>query len=172
MTTDEGTTETSSDAPVRTPTGSARHRTARVSVDVLAEPERIWTALVRPMSLATWLGRVVEGNPGPGPGFALEHSGGQRSRHTVRRWERPRRLALTWDFPDEARSSVGFDLEVLPEGTRITVVHEDLDDPASYAAGWHRHLQYLAAHVDGDALPWEEFWDGYDELRAAYAADA
>ena len=153
------------------PTGSARYGTARVSVDVLAEPEKIWTALVRPMSLAAWLGRVVEGNPGPGPGFALEHSQGQTSRHVVRRWERPRRLAMTWNFPDEAPSTVGFDLEVLPEGTRVTVVHENLTDPAAYAAGWHRHLQYLAAHVDGENLPWEDFWNGYDDLRAGYAAD-
>ncbi len=37
-----------------------------------------------------------------------------------------------------------------------------------YAAGWHRHLEFLAAHLDGHDRPWSQFWAGYDDLAARY----
>lgn len=40
----------------------------------------------------------------------------------------------------------------------------------SYAAGWHRHLQYLEAHLRGGDLPLEGFWTGYDRLVELYAS--
>ncbi len=50
----------------------------------------------------------------------------------------------------------------------LTVHHEDVEDAVSYAAGWHRHLQYLEAHLRGGDLPVDDFWSGYDDLVELY----
>lgn len=48
------------------------------------------------------------------------------------------------------------------------MLDEGLQDPWPYAAGWHRHLDHLRAHLSGQNLPMQGFWDGYDELLRLY----
>ena len=62
-------------------------------------------------------------------------------------------------------------MRLSPRGPGATILdrqHDDLDDPAAYAAGWHRHLDFLAAHLAGQDLSFGDFWTGYDALVARY----
>lgn len=54
----------------------------------------------------------------------------------------------------------------------MEVIHKGLADPVAYAAGWHQHLEYLAAHLGGQDRPFSDFWSGYDVLVARYGATA
>jgi len=129
----------------------------------------VWQALTDPDRTARWLGRLVGPPLGPGRRVTLWHDDDVASQHVVVRWEPDRLLELTWDFPDERPSRVRFVVGPVGDGgARLTVQHEDLDDPASYAAGWHRHVEYLDAHLRARDLPPERFWDGYDELLQRY----
>jgi uncharacterized protein YndB with AHSA1/START domain len=135
---------------------------------VPSTPDEVWTALTEPDHLSHWLGRA-EGQPSREARFALWHDDTTRSTHTVTRWQPGWLLAMTWDLPDEGTSSVSFGLAAREDRTLVALEHDGLTAPAGYAAGWHRHLEYLAAHLDGADLPLDEFWDGYDDLLARYA---
>jgi uncharacterized protein YndB with AHSA1/START domain len=103
--------------------------------------------------------------------FELWHDDDVRSRHAVLQWSPPRLLTLTWDFPEERRSQVAFALaEASSSAATLSVHHQGLDDVVSYAAGWHRHLHYLDAHLRGGDLPIDDFWTGYDDLVQLYDA--
>ena len=143
-----------------------------LSVHLAAPPRQVWRALTEPDELATWLGRVQDGLPAPRAGFALQHDEATRSHHVVTDWEPERLLSLTWDFPEEAPSRLALALAPQGAGTRLVLTHRDLADPVAYAAGWHRHLEHLAAHLAGTDGPWEHFWDGYEALVQRYAAQA
>jgi uncharacterized protein YndB with AHSA1/START domain len=132
-------------------------------------PDVVWAALTEPSRLACWLGSA-EGSPARGAEFAIWHDETTRSTHTVTRWQPGWLLAMTWGFPDEGTSAVSFALSARGDHTVVTLEHDGLTEPASYAARWHRHLDYLAAHLDGSDKPFDEFWSGYDALVARYAA--
>lgn len=133
----------------------------------------VWVAISTEPHLAEWLGRVADGVPGPDATFAMWHDSSTRSQHNVLTWEPGRTLSFTWDFPEEGTSTVAFDIDDAgDDATLLTLRHSGLVDPARYAAGWHRHLDYLAAHLTGDELPAGWFWDGYDDLVARYATTA
>ena len=145
-------------------------RSLHLTAQLAATPGQVWFALTRPEDLVAWLGRVEDGLPAPATRFALWHDATTCSHHTVVDWQPERLLGLTWDFPEEAESAVRFALEAAGDGTRLTVVHEELADPVAYAAGWHRHLEYLAAHLTGTDRPFEDFWDGYETLVERYGS--
>lgn len=146
-------------------------RAARLRGDLPRSVDQVWQALTVGTHTTSWLGRLDVRSITEGSRFDLWHDEDVRSRHTVLHWQPRRLLTLTWDFPEERPSRVSFTLaETTTSGTRLTVHHEDLDDAVSYAAGWHRHLQYLEAHLRGDDLPIGDFWTGYDALVALYGS--
>lgn len=143
----------------------------RLSIVVSADVQRVWTALTSGDDLPTWIGRLAGPPLGAGSQFDLWHENVVKSSHTIQLWNPPTLLKLTWDFPDEPRSQVTFHLEAQLEAmTLVRVEHRGLDDPISYAAGWHRHLTFLAAHLSGRDLTWESFWDDVDALADEYRA--
>ncbi len=78
----------------------------------------------------------------------------------------PRKLVITWGNGGE----VSFELE--PRGDRVllTLVHRRVPDRStllSVSAGWHTHLDILAARIAGTA-PAEPFWDQINRLRPEY----
>ena len=81
-------------------------------------------------------------------------------------------LAWTWEFPDEVPSRVQLAVEHDPAGAVVTLEHEGVDDPVAYAAGWHVHLDFLAAYLQGRPRAFEDFWSDYDELVRRYGAQA
>lgn len=79
--------------------------------------------------------------------------------------EPPHRLVFTWNGSDD----VSF--ELAPAGARVllTVTHRRLptrDMLLKVAAGWHQHLDTLAAAVSGMARP--AFWEGWVALKDDY----
>jgi len=76
-----------------------------------------------------------------------------------------KRLVFTWGESGE----VSFDLAPQGEEVLLTVTHRRISDRTNLlmvGAGWHMHLDILAARLTGD--PVEPFWDGWQRLRAAY----
>ncbi|WP_307793656.1 SRPBCC domain-containing protein [Actinotalea soli] len=145
----------------------------RMRVTLPAPVEQAWLALTDSQRTVSWLGRLDTVAIAEGGRFDLWHDKTVRSRHTVTKWHSGHLLSLTWDFPEERTSRVTFTLaEESPSTSRLTLHHEDLEDAVSYAAGWHRHLQYLHGHLRGDDLPIDDFWSGYDDLVELYASSA
>ncbi|MGE0315333.1 MAG: SRPBCC family protein [Lautropia sp.] len=96
------------------------------------------------------------------PGFSAEH----RLQSEILELDPPRRLAISWGDT----GGVSFDLQ--PRGDRVllTVVHRrlpDRDTMLMVGAGWHAHLDVLAARMGG--TPCAPFWDAWRRLRADYA---
>lgn len=135
-------------------------------------PDVAWGALTSSAGMASWLGRVEGDGPGPGSQFVVWHDGQTASSHRVTEWVVPSAFGMTWDFPGEAASRVSFRLSPAARGCVLDLRHEAVEEPVEYAAGWHRHLEYLAAAVAGRVMPANGFWDGHDERVAQYAAAA
>lgn len=129
----------------------------------------VWEALTTPEHTVAWLGRLTGPPVREGAAVALWHDEHTRSDHRVLQCEPPRVLRLSWDFPDESPSTVLFSLtDPSPGSTHITVLHEGLKDVVSYATGWHRHLEYLDAHLRGADRSVDDFWEGYEDLLERY----
>ena len=75
-----------------------------------------------------------------------------------------RMLTIAW-----GKGDVTFDLKEQGDKVLLTLTHRGLDDRAArtmIAAGWHMHLDILAAEVAGVELP--SFWSGWATLRDVY----
>lgn len=95
------------------------------------------------------------------PGFPEEH----RMQSRITELDPPRKLAITWG----STGGVSFELE--PQGNEVllTLIHCRVPDRSTLlnvSAGWHIHLDLLAALVaDKQATP---FWDSWNHLRKEY----
>jgi uncharacterized protein YndB with AHSA1/START domain len=97
------------------------------------------------------------------PGFGAEH----RMTSRITACEPPQRLGYTFGGAGE----VLFELEPVGAKVLLTLTHRRLPDRATtlkVSAGWHMHLDILAAR-EGGAEP-APFWDGWARLQAEYAA--
>ena len=77
----------------------------------------------------------------------------------------PRKLAITWG----TTGGVTFELEPQGDEVLLTLTHSrvlDRDVLLNISAGWHAHLNVLAARIDGTQP--EPFWDGWRRLKAEY----
>jgi len=77
----------------------------------------------------------------------------------------PRKLAIAWG------SSGGVSFELEPQGDEVllTLIHRRLPDRATLlmvSAGWHMHLDVLAARAMGKEPP--PFWEGWSRLKEEY----
>lgn len=132
----------------------------------------VWAALTDPARLGVWLGEVLEGRPGPDATFVLRMDGEERAVCTVRTWQPPHELVLTWDYTGEGPSQLRIALTAAGAGTHLVLEHERLAvDPVQYGAGWHVHLDHLAAHLGEDAgdLRGAAFQAAYRRLHRRYA---
>lgn len=155
------------------------------SVEIAAPAERVFRALTDPKELVRWWGapevyrteqwsvdlRVggrweVRGHSADGTAF--------NAHGLYRVIEPPTRLVLTWEpswFP-EVRSTLSYQLEPVPGGTRVTLRHEGfvghVEARKSHTAGWEQVLGWLAAYVDDDSRPRPRFTARYfNPLRLA-----
>jgi uncharacterized protein YndB with AHSA1/START domain len=97
-------------------------------------------------------------------GFPAEH----RMESRILEVRPPVRLVFSWGT---AGGSVAFDLTPSEGGTLLTVTHRRLaerDAMLSVSAGWHIHLDVLAARLAETPLP--SFWSGWKRLKDDYAA--
>jgi uncharacterized protein YndB with AHSA1/START domain len=142
--------------------------------------ERIWSYLTQSDLRRAWLASgqmdMTAGSPfelvwhndeltspaGKRPaGFSEEH----RMKSRIIEANPPHRLAFTWG----ERGEVSFELR--PEGDQVllTVIHRRITDRAMtlmVGAGWHMHLDILAARLGGTRT--EPFWDGWLRLKDEY----
>lgn len=143
--------------------------TVRMQITLQTPVVTAWQALTAGEHTVSWLGRLDPSRITEGGRFDLWHDTDVRSRHTVLQWQHGRLLTLTWDFPEERPSRVTFALTEMTSSTVTLILqHEDLENSVAYAAGWHRHLQYLEAHLEGHDLSTDEFWTGYEDLVEYY----
>lgn len=111
-----------------------------------------------------WRNDSLSGPSDPRPdGFPEEH----RMESRIREVRAPVRLVFSWGT---AGGSVAFDLSAAEGGTWLTVTHRRLaerDAMLSVSAGWHIHLDVLAARLAEAPLP--SFWAGWRALKTEYA---
>jgi len=99
--------------------------------------EEVWRALTDPERLAEWFANDVELDLDRGDGVFRWESGEVRQAR-VEEAELERRLALRWwdpETPGSEESEVTFELEEIPEGTRLTVT-ETATGPRACAGEW------------------------------------
>jgi uncharacterized protein YndB with AHSA1/START domain len=111
----------------------------------------------------TWRNDELTDPPGTRPdGFNAE----ERMDSTIVEYDAPRRLVFTWGEGD-----VALDLEPRGDQVLLTVTHRGISDRRNMVmigAGWHQHLDTLAARLRGtEPAP---FWDGWTQLHAEYEA--
>lgn len=143
--------------------------------------DRVWSYIVDSDLRAQWLAR---GDLQPKPGAKVEFvwrnselsdapeprpegmAEENRMVCEILEAEPPRRLVITWG---ESGSEVTFDLEPRGSEVMLTITHRRLPDRANLlgvSAGWHAHLEFLVARLNGTALP--QFWKTWTALRAEY----
>ena len=110
----------------------------------------------------TWHNDELSDPPGQKPeGFGSEH----KMQSVITELDPPRRLAFAWNNT----GGVSFELEPKGHDVLLTLVHRRLPDRSMLlmvAAGWHAHLDVLAARAKGQAPA--PFWDGWVRLREEY----
>ena len=110
----------------------------------------------------TWRNDELSEPPGRRPpGFDAEHSMDSR----ITELDPPRQLAITWG----TNGAVSFTLEPWDNEVLLTVIHRRVPDRATLlkvSAGWHAHLDVLAARITGKQP--QPFWDGWLRLKSEY----
>lgn len=145
---------------------------ARLESRYQTDIDDLWEAITDPKRLTRWYGDV-EGDLRIGGEFtATVHGSGWDGRGRVEACEPPHRLVLTmWE--EEGDEGV-VTVELTAAGDHTTLVIErsgmPLDRAWAYGAGWHAHLEDLAAHLAGrDHSTWlAESWPRWDELAPTY----
>jgi uncharacterized protein YndB with AHSA1/START domain len=95
------------------------------------------------------------------PGFSPEH----RIQSRIIELDPPRKLGVAWGDKGE----VSFELERQGNEVLLTVIHRRVPDRSTLlkvSAGWHMHLDILAARMSGQQP--EPFWDGWSRLKNEY----
>ena len=137
--------------------------------------ERVWEAISTESLLAVWLFRgTVELTPGGVVDLYAENSG-DRISGTVTEVEPPRILEYTWRSQDAEATLVRFELDAGNDTSSTLVFTHRVgrgDDAAAMLAGWHCHLDMLAALLAGHDTTWpSDTWrrryDGYQRSIAA-----
>lgn len=109
-----------------------------------------------------WRNDELTDPPGERPaGFGDEH----RMQSRIVEYDPPRKLTITWS----GSGNVTFELAQRGDDVLLTVIHRRLPDRSSllmHAAGWHIHLDILAARMTGEKP--ETFWNGWNRLMTDY----
>ncbi|HET8653391.1 MAG TPA: SRPBCC family protein [Gaiellaceae bacterium] len=139
-----------------------------------ASPEELWSALTEPDRLRRWLADVAELDLRVGGRFLLrwqESDGTQETDGTILALDPGRVIELNWTYPGEPDSVARFELRPDGNGTILVLDHRGLPPGsiAGYGAGWHSHLDSLAAHLSGGQADWSA---RFQELGATYVRQA
>jgi uncharacterized protein YndB with AHSA1/START domain len=135
-----------------------------------AAPQEVWSALTEPERIGRWLADVAELELRVGGRFLLrwhESDGTQETDGKILALEPGRLLELNWTYPGEPDSVARFELRPDGDGTVLVLDHRGLPPGsiAGYGAGWHSHLDSLAAHLEGGQADWSA---RFEELGPAY----
>jgi uncharacterized protein YndB with AHSA1/START domain len=109
-----------------------------------------------------WRNDELTDPPGPRPaGFSEEH----RMACRITELDPPRKLSITWG----STGGVTFTLEPIGTKALLTVTHHRVTDRSTLlnvSAGWHAHLDILAARISGETP--QPFWDSWGRLKGEY----
>jgi uncharacterized protein YndB with AHSA1/START domain len=109
-----------------------------------------------------WRNSELMDNPGRRPeGFGEEH----RMESEITELDPPHRLSISWG----STGGVTFELEPVGDMVRFTITHRRIPDRSimlNVSAGWHTHLDVLAARLAGE-VP-QPFWDRWADLKQEY----
>jgi len=109
-----------------------------------------------------WRNSELMDNPGKRPeGFGEEH----RMESEITELDPPHRLSISWG----STGGVTFELEPVGDMVRFTLTHRRIPDRSimlNVSAGWHAHLDVLAARLEGEEPA--PFWDQWASLKADY----
>jgi uncharacterized protein YndB with AHSA1/START domain len=136
-----------------------------------AAPDDVWTLLTDPDEVELWLAALtIEPHVGGAYTLAFENTGSVSS-GAITRFEPPTLLEYRWHEGDATEALVRFALQPTDDGaaTDLVLTHTLLRGAAGmeqYAAGWHAHLDLLAARIAGRAADWD--WLRFDDLLTEY----
>ncbi len=132
-------------------------------------PEKLWNALIDPKMTAKYWQHENVSDWQPGSKWEHRQSNKERTLKLVGKIIEsapPRRLVLTWAFPDDERreekhSRVTFEIEPLGDVVRLTVTHDRLEPDSEMlkgiTMGWPKVLASLKSLLEvGRPLP--ELW--------------
>jgi uncharacterized protein YndB with AHSA1/START domain len=133
---------------------------------------KVWKALTDPAELREWAPFEADRNLGATGLAKLSRVGAQAphiSEISVKRAEAPRVLEYNWGEQD-----IRWELEPLPNGTRLTLWHSiDRNFVSMGAAGWHICFDVLDRFLDGQPIGRLVAGDamkfGWKRLNAEYA---
>jgi uncharacterized protein YndB with AHSA1/START domain len=109
-----------------------------------------------------WRNAELTDPPGTPPeGFGEEH----RMAGEITEFDPPRKLGISWG------TTGGVTFELQPQGDEVllTLIHRRVPDRSillNVSAGWHAHLDVLAAKLRGDQP--QAFWDSWIGLKEEY----
>ncbi|MEO5578129.1 MAG: SRPBCC family protein [Sphingomicrobium sp.] len=110
-----------------------------------------------------WRNGELMDNPGQPPeGFGGEH----RMNSEITEIDAPRKLSFSWGDT----GGVSFELDQQGDEVLLTLTHRRIAERSTrlnISAGWHAHLDVLAARLSGDELT-RPFWDHWASLKADY----
>lgn len=125
---------------------------------IAAPPARVWGLLTSSEGLVTWLApSTMETHVGGT--VAIDFGEGEGVTGRVMEWEPQRRLSYTWLIAGERESLVEWELRPEGAGTVVSLTHRSLPESMGpgYGAGWHAHLDRLAASATYVTIPdWDE----------------
>lgn len=140
-----------------------------------ATPAELWSALTDPEHIEGWLAHVarIDLERDGEVELQMDADGTDIVRGRIRAIEHERVLEYDWRSADAPASVVRLAIEPRETGgTLLVLEHRAL--PAKtivdYGAGWHAHLDLLAALVT--RTPRDLFWSRYRELRPTYEREA
>lgn len=140
-----------------------------------AQPDEIWMLLTDPDEVELWLAALtIEPRVGGTYTLAFEHTATVSS-GAITRFEPPTLLEYRWHEGEAVESLVRFALQATADGaaTDLVLTHTLLRGVAEvteYAAGWHAHLDLLAARLAGRTADWD--WLRFNDLLAGYNGGA
>src|SRR5215472_18635611 len=144
------------------------HATVRFERWYACSPMDLWDALTDPGRMARWLGAEVSIQTRPGGAVRLRWEGADEMHGVITAFEPGRLLEYTWNEAAlGVESLVRFELRPEGAGSVLVLAHTRVpaDQAPGFGAGWHGHLDALAAVLAGQpADPHERF----RELRPQY----
>jgi uncharacterized protein YndB with AHSA1/START domain len=128
----------------------------------------LWSALTDPPRLARWIADI-EGDLRVGGEFHASFTSGWEGPGRVDVCEPPRHLRVTM-APGQGDDETVIEAELVSTGDQTRLVIEErglpLDELATHGAGWHAHVEDLAAHLAGrQRVDWRTRWT---ELTPSY----
>ena len=165
-------TESPGDTIEATLHSSDNEGVVRIKVRYPTGIDDLWSAITTPARLARWYGNI-DGDLRVGGEFtAFVPASGWDGRGRIEACDPPRHLRVTMWEEESSQGAVA--AELVEDGDHTVLLFEKrgipLNLPWAFGAGWHAHLEDLAAHLDGEDrtdLPtrWNE---RFDELEPSY----